>query len=160
MPSFDVVSEVDMHQLTNAVDQAGRIVGNRFDFKGIDAGFELVDKVINIHAEADFQLQQMVDMLRISLIKCQIDPLAMQVGDATASGKQVLQVITMQHGLDRELAKKIVKQVKSGKLKLQATIQDEQVRISGKKRDELQQLMAQLRTADFEQPLQFVNFRD
>ena len=160
MPSFDVVSEVDMHQLTNAVDQAGRIVGNRFDFKGIDAGFELKDKVINIHAEADFQLQQMVDMLRTSLIKCQIDPLAMQVGDATASGKRVLQVVTLQHGLDRELAKKIVKQVKSGKLKLQATIQDEQVRISGKKRDELQQLMAQLRTADFDQPLQFVNFRD
>jgi hypothetical protein len=160
MPSFDVVSEVDMHQLTNAVDQAGRIVGNRFDFKGIDAGFELVDKVISIHAEADFQLQQLVDMLRTSLIKCQIDPLAMQVGDASPSGKRVLQMITMQHGLDRELAKKIVKQVKGGKLKLQATIQDEQVRITGKKRDELQQLMAQLRTADFDQPLQFVNFRD
>lgn len=160
MPSFDVVSEVDMHQLTNAVDQAGRIVGNRFDFKGIDAGFELTEKVISLHAEADFQLQQMVDMLRTSLVKCQIDPLAMQIADATPSGKQVLQVVTLKHGLDKELSKKLVKQVKESKLKLQATIQDEQVRVAGKKRDQLQQMMALLRAGDFGQPLQFVNFRD
>ncbi len=160
MPSFDVVSEVDMHQLTNAVDQSARVVNNRFDFKGVDAGFELNDRVISLHGEADFQLQQMVDMLRASLIKCDIDPLAMEIGDAQQSGKLVKQQVTMQHGLDKELAKKIVKQTKESKLKLQAVIQDDQVRISGKKRDDLQQMMVLLRGMELGQPLQFVNFRD
>ena len=160
MPSFDVVSEVDMHQLTNAIDQSARVVNNRFDFKGIDAGFALDDRVIALHAEADFQLQQMVDMLRASLVKCKIDPLAMEIGDSQQSGKLVKQSITMRHGLDKEQAKKIVRHVKDSKLKLQAVIQDNQVRISGKKRDDLQQLMASLRELELGQPLQFVNFRD
>lgn len=160
MPSFDVVSEVDMHQLTNAVDQTGRIVGNRFDFKGVDAGLEQKARVVSLHAEGDFQLQQMVDMLRASLIKCDIDPLAMELGDMQQSGKLVRMEITFQHGLEKELAKKIVKQTKESKLKLQATIQDDQVRITGKKRDELQQMMALLRKAELGQPLQFTNFRD
>ncbi len=160
MPSFDVVSEVDMHQLTNAVDQSARLVNNRFDFKGVDAGFELNDRLIGLHAEADFQLQQMIDMLRSSLVKCKIDPLAMQVGDSQQSGKLVRQSVTMQHGLDKELARKIVKLARDSKLKLQAVIQDDQVRITGKKRDDLQRLMASLRQLDLGQPLQFVNFRD
>ncbi len=160
MPSFDVVSEVDVHQLTNAVDQAARVVNNRFDFKGVDAGFELSGRVIALHAEADFQLQQMLDMLRASLVKCKIDPLAMEAGDSQQSGKLVKQSITLRHGLDKEQAKKIVRHVKDSKLKVQAVVQDEQVRISGKKRDDLQRLMAGLRELELGQPLQFVNFRD
>lgn len=160
MPSFDVVSEVDMHQLTNAVDQAGRVVGNRFDFKGVDAGFEQSDRVVTLHAEADFQVQQMLDMLRASLVKCDIDPLAMDIAEPQPSGKVVRQAVTLQHGLDKELAKKIVKIIKQAKLKVQATIQDEQVRVSGKKRDDLQQAIALLRGEDVGRPLQYVNFRD
>ena len=160
MPSFDVVSEVDIHQLTNAVDQAARVVNNRFDFKGVDAGFELSDRVITLHGEADFQLQQMLDMLRASLVKCKIDPLAMEAGVSQQSGKLVKQSITLRHGLDKEQAKKIVRHVKDSKLKVQAIVQDEQVRISGKKRDDLQRLMAGLRELELGQPLQFVNFRD
>ena len=160
MPSFDAVSEVDLHQLTNAVDQAGRVVGNRFDFKGVDAGFEQSDRVVTIQAEADFQVQQMVDMLRATLVKCDIDPLAMEIGDAQQSGKVVRLAVTLQHGLDKELSKKIVKLIKDRKLKVKPVIQDEQVRVTGNKRDDLQQVIALLREADLGRPLQFVNFRD
>lgn len=160
MPSFDAVSEVDLQQLTNAVDQAGRVVGNRFDFKGVDAGFEQSDRVVTIQAEADFQVQQMVDMLRATLVKCDIDPLAMEIGDAQQSGKVVRLAVTLQHGLDKELSKKIVKLIKDRKLKVKPVIQDEQVRVTGNKRDDLQQVIALLREADLGRPLQFVNFRD
>lgn len=160
MPSFDVVSEVDLHQLTNAVDQAARIVTNRFDFKGVDAGFELDGHVVHLHAEADFHIQQMVDMLRSALVKCQIDPLAMDIGEARPSGKQVLLDVKIKQGLDKELSKKIVKQIKDTKLKVQAAIQGDQVRVTGKKRDELQQIIALLKAGDYGQPLQFINFRD
>lgn len=160
MPSFDVVSEVDLHQLTNAVDQAGRVVGNRFDFKGVDAGFEQSAHSVSLHAEADFQVQQMVDMLRAALVKCEIDPLAMELGEAQQSGKVVKQDITLRSGLDKEQSKRIVKLLKEKNLKVKAAIQDEQVRVSGKKRDDLQQAIAFLRDADLGQPLQYVNFRD
>ena len=160
MPSFDVVSEIDSHLLTNAVDQASRIVTNRFDFKGVDAGFALDGFSIRLHAEADFQLQQMVDILRSALIKCQIDPLAMVIGEPVQSGKQVQMEVTLRHGLDQELAKKIVKQIKEARLKSQAAIQGDQVRVSGKKRDDLQKVIALLKGTEFGQPLQFTNFRD
>ena len=160
MPSFDTVSEVDLHEFTNACDQAQRIVDNRFDFKGVGAKFERSELSVTLFADADFQLDQMVDMLRQALIKCKIDPLAMQVGDDESSGKQIKRGVTMQNGLESALAKKIVKLIKDAKLKVQAQIQGEQVRVTGKKRDDLQQVMALLREAELDQPLQFTNFRD
>jgi len=160
MPSFDVVSEVDLHQLTNAVDQASRTIGNRFDFKGVDAGFEREERTVKLHAEAAFQLEQMVDILRGTLVRCKIDPLAMEVGEPEQSGKLVRQQVQLQHGIPTDTCKKIVKQIKESKLKVQAAIQGEQVRVSGKKRDDLQQIIARLREEDFGMPLQFSNFRD
>jgi uncharacterized protein YajQ (UPF0234 family) len=160
MPSFDVVSEVDLHQLTNAVDQAARIVGNRFDFKGVNASFEREERKVVMTAEAEFQLAQMEDMLRSALIKCDIDPGAMDVGEIQASGKIVRQTVVLRHGLDSTQCKTIVKQIKDQKLKVQAQIQGDQVRVTGKKRDDLQQAIAMLRKEEFGAPLQFTNFRD
>ena len=160
MPSFDIVSEVDLHQLTNAVDQAGRIVGNRFDFKGVEASFEREEHRVVITAEAEFQVTQMEDMLRSALIKCDIDPLAMDCGDMEISGKLVREAVVLRHGLDSAQCKAIVKRIKDEKIKVQAQIQGEQVRVTGKKRDDLQQVIALLREEDFGAPLQFTNFRD
>lgn len=160
MPSFDIVSEIDLHQFTNAVDQAGRIIETRFDFKGVDAKFERSDLTVTLYAEADFQINQMEDMLRSALIKCNIDPLAMTLGEIETAGKQVKLLITMQNGLEQPLAKKIVKLIKDKKLKVQAQIQGDQVRVTGKKRDDLQEVIAMLRAEKLEQPLQFTNFRD
>lgn len=160
MPTFDIVSEVDLHEFTNAVDQAGRIIETRFDFKGVDARFERSALTVTLFAEADFQLTQMEDMLRAALIKCKIDPLAMIMGDVVTAGKQVKVLVTIQNGLEADLARKIVKQVKESKLKVQSQIQGEKVRITGKKRDDLQRVMALLRQEDLDQPLQFNNFRD
>ncbi len=160
MPSFDTVSEVDIHQLTNAVDQANRIIANRFDFKGVDASFEREERLVTMTAEVEFQLQQMEDMLRSALIKCDIDPLAMEPGDIVTSGKLVKQSIPLRHGLDSQLSKKIGKLIKETKLKVQSQIQGDQVRVTGKKRDELQKVMNLLRESDLGQPLQFTNFRD
>lgn len=160
MPSFDVVSEVDLHQFTNAIDQANRTIETRFDFKGVEASFDRKDLTVTMFAEGDFQLKQMEDMLRNALIKCKIDPLAMQVGNMETAGKQVKKVVTLQNGLESALAKKIVKLIKDKKMKVQAQIQGEQVRVTGKKRDDLQQVIAMLREETFDQPLQFNNFRD
>ncbi len=160
MPSFDIVSEVDLHQLTNAVDQAGRIIANRFDFKGVDASFEREERTVVVTAEAEFQADQMQDMLRSALVKCDIDPKAMDIGEATPSGKQVKQAIALRHGIDSDQCKKIVKSIKDTRMKVQAQIQGEQVRVSGKKRDDLQKIMAMLREMDLPMPLQFTNFRD
>ena len=160
MPSFDVVSEVDLHQLTNAVDQAARIVANRFDFKGVEASFNRDEHNVLITAEAEFQVTQMEDMLRSALIKCQIDPAAMDCSEPVTSGKQVKETVVLRHGLDSDQCRSIVKAIKASKLKVQAQVQGEQVRVTGKKRDDLQQVMALLRDKDFGAPLQFNNFRD
>lgn len=160
MPSFDIVSEVDKHQLTNAVDQVNRTLANRFDFKGVDAEITLSDFSLQLRADSQMQVDQIVDMLRAALIKCSIDPLAMQVGEQEPSGKQIKAAVELKNGLDKELSKKIVKLIKEKKLKVQAAIQGEQVRVTGKKRDDLQQVMAFLRDQALEQPLQFNNFRD
>ena len=160
MPSFDVVSEVDLHQLTNAVDQAGRIVANRFDFKGVEASFEREEWTVAISAEADFQVVQMEDMLRSALIKCDIDPAAMDCGEPQTSGKIVKETVILRHGLDSGQCKSIVKKIKETKMKVQAQIQGEQVRVTGTKRDDLQKGMALLREEDFGAPRQFTNFRD
>ena len=160
MPSFDVVSEVDLHELTNAVDQAARIVANRFDFKGVEASFEREERKVVLAAEAEFQVAQMEDMLRSALIKCDIDPGAMDCGEVQTTGKAVRQTVVLRHGLDSGQCKSIVKKIKDTKMKVQAQTQADQVRVTGKKRDDLQQVMALLREEDLGAPLQFTNFRD
>jgi uncharacterized protein YajQ (UPF0234 family) len=160
MPSFDVVSEIDKQDVTNAVDQASRIVKNRFDFKGVDASFERDGNVVTIIAEADFQVQQMLDMLSSALHKCGIDIKCLEAGEVEESGKQARMKVTLREGIDQALAKKIVKMVKDQKMKVQAAIQGEQVRVTGKKRDDLQEVIALLKESDIDLPLQFINFRD
>jgi hypothetical protein len=160
MPSFDIASEVDIHNLTNAVDQSNRVVNTRFDFKGTEASFVRDELTVQLTADAEFQAEQMIDILRAALIKCSVDPKAMQIQDGQASGKLYKQSVVFKNGLESDLAKKIVKLIKEQKFKVQTQIQGEQVRVTGKKRDDLQEVMAMLREADLEQPLQFTNFRD
>jgi uncharacterized protein YajQ (UPF0234 family) len=160
MPSFDVVSEVDLHELTNAVDQAQRIVTNRFDFKGVDASFERDGHNVVLKAEAEFQVAQMEDMLRSALIKCSIDAGAMDCSDPVTSGKTVSQNVVLRNGLESMQCRNIVKKIKDSKLKVQSQIQGEQVRVTGKKRDDLQQVMSMLKEEDIDTPLQYNNFRD
>lgn len=160
MPSFDVVSEVDMHEVSNAVDQANREVGTRFDFKGSNARFELADSVVTMHAQVEFQLRQMLDVLQNKLAKRGVDIGCLKADDPEVTAKHARQSVTLRQGLDIDLARRIVKLAKEMKLKVQAAVQGEQVRISGKKRDDLQKVIAMLREADLDLPLQFVNFRD
>lgn len=160
MPSFDIVSEVDMHEVTNAVDQANREVSTRFDFKGSNARYELKDSQIVMTGEGEFQLQQMLDILHSKLTRRGVDIACLDVGKPDRAGKEMRQEVTLRQGLDTPLAKKIVKLIKDARLKVQAAIQGEQVRVSGKKRDDLQQVIAMLKEAKLELPLQFTNFRD
>ena len=160
MPSFDIVSEVDTHELTNAVDQASRELTTRFDFKGVDAKFELDDQVISQSAPSDFQLQQMTDILRGRLVARGIDARCLEFGDIETNLAGARQKITVKQGIERELAKKIQSTLKDAKLKVDSQINGEKLRVNGKKRDDLQTAMALLKGAEFEQPLQFDNFRD
>ena len=161
MPSFDVVSEVDLQEVRNAVDQASREIGTRFDFRGVDAGFELDDRQIRLHAQEEFQLEQMLDILRDKLIKRNVDVRVLDPGKVEAAGKQKRQAFALKQGIDRDNARLIVKLVKDAKLKVQTQIQGEQVRVTGKKRDDLQECIALLRKAEeLELPLNFTNFRD
>lgn len=160
MPSFDVVSELNQHEVVNAVDQANREVGTRFDFKGTDAKFDLADKVITMNAKADFQLQQMLDILFLKLSKRSIDVQCVKVDDAIIMGQTAKQVVTLREGIDSELGKKIQRIIKDSKLKVQAAIQDKQLRVTGKNRDDLQAVIALLRNAKLELPLQYTNFRN
>lgn len=160
MPSFDVVSEVDMHEVTNAVDQTNREISTRFDFKGVDAKVEQNKAELIMTAEADFQLKQMMDMLKAKLIKRGIDISCMEEGDVTQTLKQAKQTITLKQGIDKENAKKITKLIKDSKMKVQTEIQGEKIRIIGKKRDDLQEAIAMLKKAEVGIPLQYENFRD
>lgn len=160
MPSFDVVSEVDSHEVTNAVDQASRELQTRFDFRGVEAKFQRNDDVIRITAEADIQLDQMMDILRAKFVKRGIDPKVLEPGDQEHIGKLLHKNIRIQEGIESLLAKKIVKMIKDKKMKVQAQIQGDQVRVTGKKRDDLQQVMAMLKESDLDVPLQYTNFRD
>lgn len=160
MPSFDIVSDVDKQVLTNCVDQATRIITNRFDFKGVDAKFERQDYVVTLIAEAEFQVQQMLDILQGALHKAGVDIACLEVGEPVMSGKLTRMPVTVRTGLESELAKKIVKMIKDKKLKVQAQIQGDQVRVTGKKRDDLQSVIAMLRASDIDMPLQYENFRD
>ena len=160
MPSFDVVSKIDSHELANALDQANREVGNRFDFKGSDVKFTEADGVISLDAASEMQLQQMIDILFSKMSKRGIELGALETGEPQASGKRMLQNVTVRQGIDKDLGRKIVKLIKDSKMKVQASIQGEQVRITGKKRDDLQNAIAKLKKAELGLPLQFDNFRD
>ncbi len=160
MPSFDIVSELNAHEVANAVDQANREVGTRFDFKGTNARYELNEYVVTLVAQADFQLKQMLDILKLKLSKRGIDIACMKVDEPVFSGQTAKQVATLRQGIETELGKKLQRLLKDSKLKVQAAIQDKQVRISGKSRDELQEAIALVRGAKLELPLQFTNFRD
>jgi uncharacterized protein YajQ (UPF0234 family) len=161
MPSFDVVSELDKHEVTNAVENAVKELDRRYDLKG-KGSFEFKEKdlTVNLTAEADFQLEAMIEILKLALVKRKIDVQCLEVKDAFASGKLMKQEAVLKEGIDKELAKKIVAHIKDAKLKVQAAIQGEQVRITGKKRDDLQEAIAALRAKEFGMPLQFNNFRD
>lgn len=160
MPSFDVVSEYDEHEARNAVDQANREVTNRFDFKGTDSEFKLEENLVTIKSESDFQCQQMLDILQNKLTKRGIDIGCLDVAEPEMSGKTVSQVVTMKSGLESDISKKMVKLIKEQKMKIQAAIQGEKVRVTGKKRDDLQTIMGVLKEAKVGVPLQFENFRD
>ncbi len=160
MPSFDVVSEVDMHELTNAVDQAQREISNRFDFKGVDASFELTDSEIIITAEVDFQTQQMLDILRNKLASRQIDQKCLKLGNVEISGQRAILKAQIQQGIESETARRIVKKVKDLKMKVQIAIQGDKLRVTGKKRDDLQEVIGVLKEDNWGLPLQFNNFRD
>ncbi|NJN47485.1 MAG: YajQ family cyclic di-GMP-binding protein [Candidatus Competibacteraceae bacterium] len=160
MPSFDVVSEVNAHELSNAVDQTNREVTNRYDFKGADARVEQTENTLILHAESEFQIQQMTDILYQKLAKRGIDLGTLKAGALEASGKTARQSFTVRQGIDTDLGRKMVKLIKNSKLKVQAAIQGDQVRITGKKRDDLQAAIALLKETDLDLPLQFSNFRD
>jgi cyclic-di-GMP-binding protein len=160
MPSFDIVSEVDKHELTNAVDQANRELGNRFDFKGTDARFELDDLVITQRAPSDFQLKQMLDILRQRLVARGIDVRCLDEGDVEANVAEARQKITVKQGIEQPMAKKIIATIKAAKLKVDSQIQGDKLRVNGKKRDDLQAAIALLKGAELDLPLQFENFRD
>ena len=161
MPSFDVVSEVDLHEVRNAVDQANREVGTRFDFKGIKASFELAGEVIKLSTEREFQLRQMMDILRQKLVKRGVDIGSLDVKEPTTSLSAARQEVGLKQGIDQETAKDMIKALKASKLKVQAQIQGDQLRVTGKSRDDLQVAIARLREGDWGGlPLKYTNFRD
>ncbi len=160
MPSFDVVSEINKHELTNALDTANRELGTRFDFKGSDAKFVVDGFVITQHAPSDFQLKQMLDILRARLIARGIDIRCMEEGEVETNLAEARQKVTIKQGIEQKLAKKIVGIIKDAKLKVEAQINGEKLRVTAKKRDDLQEVMALLKKSDIDLPLQFENFRD
>ncbi|WP_225766076.1 YajQ family cyclic di-GMP-binding protein [Stenotrophomonas sp. Marseille-Q4652] len=161
MPSFDVVSEVDKHELTNAIDQANRELSTRFDFKGVDAKFEQDgDKLIKLAAPSDFQIKQMGDILKQRLGARQIDFRCMEFGEIETNLGGARQQVTVKQGIEQKLAKQIAARIKESKIKVDTQINGDKLRVNGKKRDDLQEVIALLKKTEFEQPLQFENFRD
>ena len=160
MPSFDIVSELNEHELTNAIDQANREVATRFDFKGTDSNYTYEKETIKISTESDFQLKQMIDILQNKLTKRGIDLRHIEEKDPVIQLKTAVQELKMKKGIEQDTAKKIIKFIKESKLKVQGAIQGEQVRVTGKKRDDLQEAIAILKEGNFGLPIQFTNFRD
>jgi len=160
VPSFDIVSQVDKHELANAIDQTLREISTRFDFKGTKADIEYSDELITLIADNDFQIQQVRDIAYNKMTKRQIDIGSFEEGKIEPSGMTSRQKLSVRQGIDKETAKKIIKLTKESKLKIQAAIQDEQVRVTGKKRDDLQKMMATLKKQDLGLPLQYKNFRN
>ena len=160
MASFDIKSEIDHHEITNAVDQANRILQNRFDFKGTGAEFSLADNQITLSAVEEFQIHQMLPILNESLAKRSVDLKSLKPGEVEVATGSASQIMNLQEGIDKELAKKITALVKQSKSKVQASIQGDSVRITGKKRDDLQQIIQLVKDQNFPVPLQYVNFRE
>ena len=160
MPSFDVVSELNAHEVANAVDQANRELSQRFDFKDTGARFELKEFTVTLHAQVDFQLKQMLEVLKLRLSKRGIDLICLDIKEPQTTLSAAHQEVILKHGIDAEAGKRISRVVKDSKLKVQASIQGEKVRITGKQRDDLQAAMQLLRQSKLELPLQFNNFRD
>lgn len=157
---MDIVSETDLEEVRNAVDNANREISTRFDFRGVDASFEWKKPAVTVKSESDFQLKQLCDMLRSQLTKRNVDAKAMTMGTPSATGKNWSQQVTFKEGIEQDVAKKVVKLIKAEKFKVQVAIQGEQVRVTGKKRDDLQAVMRFVREADLEQSFQFNNFKD
>jgi cyclic-di-GMP-binding protein len=160
MPSFDVVSELNAHELTNAVDQANRELSQRFDFKDTGAVYELNEHTVTLKAQVDFQLKQMLDILKLRLSKRGIDLAYLDVNDPQITLATAQQEVVFKQGIDQESGKKISRLIKDSKLKVTAALQGDKVRVTGKSRDDLQQAMQLLRGSKLETPLQFNNFRD
>ena len=161
MPSFDVVSEVDQHELNNAIDQMNREIGTRYDFKGSDAKITLSNDAMNIEAQSEFQINQIEEIIYNKLAKRGIDTRCLDKGKIEERGKRAYQTISVRQGIDKDLARKMVKMVKDMKMKVQAAVQGDQLRITGKKRDDLQEVMAMFKQSEsIDMPLQYTNFRD
>ncbi|MBF0134285.1 MAG: YajQ family cyclic di-GMP-binding protein [Magnetococcales bacterium] len=161
MPSFDIVSEVDLQEVDNAVNQTAKEIGTRYDFKGSQCKVEHEEAVITITADDDYKLEQVVDVLKEKMVRRKIEPGSLDFAKAEqASGNLVRQVVTVKQGIETELAKKICKMIKGSKIKVQAAIQGDAIRITGKKRDDLQEAIAKVKESGYELPLQFINFRD
>jgi len=160
MPSFDIVSELSAHEVTNAVDQANRELSQRFDFKDTGARFELQEFVVTLHAQVEFQLKQMLDILKVRLGKRGIDVICVDPKDPVTNLAAAKQEVVLKHGVDQETGKKLQKLIKDSKLKVQAQLQGDKVRVTGKSRDDLQEAIALLKKSKLEVPLQFNNFRD
>ena len=160
MPSFDVVSEINWQEIRNAVDQAKRELSTRFDFRSVDSGIELNDNAIVVHAEEEFQVDQLIEILKSKCANRKVDVKVLNLGEITAAGKTKSRDVSLVEGIDRDSTKAISGEIKKLNKKLQVQIQGNQVRISGKKRDELQEAIALLREIDLPMPLQFKNFRD
>ena len=160
MPSFDAVSELNLHEVTNAIDQANRELSQRFDFKDTGARFELQEFTVTLHAQVDFQLRQMLEILKLRLSKRGIDLACLEIKEPHTTLSTAQQEVVLRHGIDADTGRNITRLVKDSKLKVQASIQGDKVRISGKQRDDLQAAIALLRGAKLNVPLQFTNFRD
>jgi len=160
MPSFDVVSEVDLQEVRNAVDQSNRELATRYDFRGIDASFALEEKALLLRAPEEFQLTQMIDILRGKFARRNLDPRCLSEEKAESAGREKRQRFTLVTGIDKDKSREIVKLIKESKVKVQPSIMGEKVRVTGKKRDDLQQIIAILRESKLGIPLQFDNFKD
>lgn len=160
MPSMDIVSEINIEEVRNASENAKKELSRRFDFRGVEASIEWESPQVVLKAEMDFQLNQLRDILRNELAKRKVDPKAMTVNDPSHAGKTITQKISFKEGIEQPVAKKVVKLIKDSKLKVQTAIQGEQLRVTGKKRDDLQMVMRIVREADLEQSFQFNNFKD
>ena len=160
MPSFDIESKVDQHELTNAIDQANRVIGNRFDFKGTDSEILQNENKITLKSQQSFQIDQMLPILKESLAKRGIDIKCLSEGATIESNNQASKEIIVNEGISQDIGRMINQAVKASKIKVQSSIQGDTVRISGKKRDDLQSIMAEIKSLDIELPLQFKNFRD
>ena len=160
MPSFDIESKVDLHELTNAIDQSNRVITNRYDFKEANASFEFANEIVKLNAKEIFQIDQMIPILKENLAKRSIDLKALKLGEKSISNNTASMSADITQGINQDIAREIVKTIKSSKIKVQSSIQGDSLRITGKKRDELQEVISLLKKGEIEIPLQFKNFRD